>query len=376
MKHTTYMPSEDEENQVRIKQGNYYMNTTSKRLEQRMHNNTMRVAEQQIDSEINEFFKTHQELYGIPRIHIIHNSHQLANGYDNNVAKYKKANGLTIICLEFKLNDGSIKKLFHYSVCDLEDFYSRLEGRLCAKSRLLRSMNNSLILNVTGSFKAYSDLNLGLYSYPKHEKDPVKDDSNVSARHLLNWVIKHRINREYISSNKNSKLQNESFYKLVNETQTLNEVKELLALEHNLDPNTIQVSCDYIRPYYNPTVSKLFNFGTSLYTTADYFNSLEIQGKKLLSGGYTMYLIKGQIKDSSETVVCVSSSLCSDKDCFDKKIGRVLCLLRFKNKKTYTAFKVPNNKKINLKLAIPRLVESLYQIPVNLDLSLPQDNVE
>lgn len=376
MKHTTYMPSEDEENQVRIKQGKHYMSTNTKLAHQRMRNKAVRTAEQQIDQELNEFFEQHKELYGIPRIHVIHNSPQLKECFNDNVAKYKTANGLTIVCLEFTLNDGSIKKLFQYSICDLEDTYSRLEGRLCAKSRMLRDLNNSLVLNVTGSFKEYSDLNLGLYSYPKHEKDPIKDDSNVTARHLLNWVIKHRINHEYTSS-KNYKLNNESFYKVVNETQTLNEVKEALVLEHNLDPDTIKVSCDYIRPYYNPTVSKLFNFGTSLYTTLDYFNSLEVEGKKLLSGGYTMYAIKGKIKDSTETIVCVSSSLCTDKDCFDKKIGRVLCLLRFKNKNTYTAFKIPDNKTVDLKLAIPRLVESLYQIPVNLDLTLPtQDNVD
>lgn len=360
MKHHLYSQTENEHNRVRVQDKPL---VASKRHQQKNQNDSAIKAEKELTSDILSIF-TGLGLKDI-KLHIIHNSPQLSASYNKDVAKYSGFNGLTIVCLEYKKDDGSVVKLFHYSVCHKGDNYSRLEGRLRAKSRMYSAILSSQTVDMLNNVKGYQP-NFGLLSYPNHPNNPTKDDSYVTAKHILNWTIKHKLNKKYPSNDQEVLPPLYSY----SEDFLLSKAKESLSSKYNLDIDSIKVSCEYIRKYYTND-SKLLSL--NLLATSSFFNKLENPTKKLSDlGGYVVFVARAYSNQLEKEVLLATSSHCFDSDFFNKQVGRKICLSNLSKNKLTVYVLDEKHKDTKLKDMLVVLGESIINQPINLVLQEPE----
>lgn len=266
----------------------------SKRLYQGKLNAALKEAEKELDVDLLKLLQDQGvEVTGIKNYH---SSHLLSKSLS--IAKFgAHANGLTFIIFEFK----DKPPLFFFSVCSLKDNFSRLEGRLYTKRRAVRALIEKGLA--------------GLYSYPTREGF----EMSVNPTKVGNWIVKNHILPE---------VEKEPAYinplKYQNEDNLLVLAKGTLAHKYNLDLDSIRLHTQYIRFYRN----SLFTQG--LVCTPEWFKDLDQEGKELISnGGYTIYAMIGDNKETKKKEVIVTVAICSKEDAFVKSFGRKQCLNNF-----------------------------------------------
>ena len=259
---------------------------------------------------------------------IYHNSPYLAKCLDS--AKYNGfANGFTFIVFEF----DNHPKLFEFTICSLNDKFSRLEGRVYAKRKAYHSLRSSISKDVP---------NFGLKAYPDHEKNEQKLQSSITPFKIGNYIVKHFIKKPiekpepYVNPLED-----------LHEDSVLEKVKQHLISNQKLVPESIRLYTQYVRNYSNSLFKGLLG-------TPEFFKSLSDDSKQLSStGGYTVYGILGTNSETNQTEIFVTYSRCSDEEGFNKSYGRKQCLLNFLNGKfnPYT-----------LKQEVPSISGALIQI--------------
>lgn len=282
----------------------------SKRLLQAKMNVFLKQTENELDIELETYFKTNTNLV-LKNSKIYHSSHLLNK--DIRIANFKQhANGLTFIVFEFENH----VPLFFFAVCSKSDNFSRLEGRVTAKKKALHKLTERNEKNeVIGGVHQ-------LYTYPTKPEYV----ESITPTKIGNWIVKHKILPEK---------EKEAIYvnplKYQNEDKLLEMAKHQLATKHNIDPTTIRLHTQYIRFYEN----SLFKHG--LVCTPEWFKELDQEEKKLISnGGYTIYAMVGSLKDSDKKEIFVSYSRCSPEEAFVKEYGRKQCLTNIISNKLET----------------------------------------
>jgi len=275
----------------------------NKRLLQGKMNLVLKQTEQVLDKDLLDYFTQNTDLV-LKSTKIYHGSHLLAK--DLRIANFRQhSNGLTFIVFEFENH----VPLFHFAICSKEDNFSRLEGRLIAKKKALFALTQR---NEQGQIIGSIE---NLYTYPSR---PEYTES-INPLKIGNWIVKHHILPE---KEKDAIYVNPLKYQ--NEDQLLEMAKHQLSTKHNIDISTIRLHTQYIRFYSN----SLFSHG--LVCTPEWFKELDQEQKKLIStGGYTVYAMIGQVKDTDTKEVFATFSRCSDEEAFVKSYGRKQCLKNF-----------------------------------------------
>lgn len=260
---------------------------------------------------------------------IFHNSPFLAQCLGS--AKYTGlANGFTFIVFEF----DNHPKLFEFTICNVNDKFSRLEGRVYAKRKAYHAIRRAALVEGT--------LNFGLNIYPDHEKNEQKLQSSITPFKIGNHIVKRFIKKpvEKLESYVNPLIG-------LCEDSLLIGVKKHLIETQGLVPESIRLYTQYVRRYDNSLFKGLLG-------TPEFFKNLNDEGKELIStGGFTVYGILGTKVENGETEVFITFSRCSDEEGFNKSYGRKQCLKNFLDNKfnPYT-----------LKKELPSISSALIQI--------------
>lgn len=305
----------------------------SKRLYQSKMNNSFKETDVSLSQDISEYVNTQTD-FTLKNIKVFHSSHLLAHCL--RIAKFKDyANGLTIAVLEFT----DRPPLFHFAICSKQDAFSRLEGRVYAKRKLLAVMKTE---GVTG-----------LYELPT----PIEHlTTTVNAFKIGNYIVKN-----FILPEKEKAPIYVNMLKYENEDNLLAMAQELLSQKYDIDKTTFRLHTQYIRFYRN----KLFSHG--LVCTPDWFNSLKQEGKQLVSnGGYTIYAMIGMNKDTKANEVLVTMSRCSPEEAYVKSYGRKQCLINFikDNVQVYSLSKPLDN----INEALISLAEKALEHAINVEI--------
>lgn len=312
--------------------------TLSKRYYERKMNASFKATEKELDQDLVNYFKEKTELK-LTSMKIYHSSHLLARSLK--IAKFREyANGLTLLIFNFE----NYPPLFFFTICNKEDNFSRLEGRVYVKRKSLHALLNK------GP--------AGLYSYDT----PKEFISSINPLKIGNWVVKH-----YIKPVKVKKVEPINILKYQDEEKLLAMAKEVLGTNYNLDPKSFSITNQYIRFYR----TNMFAYG--LVCTPEWFKNLNQEGKELISkGGYTVYALTGLHKETGEKYVAVSISICSPEEAFTKSYGRKQCLLNcIKDKVNVFSMKqeVPSMKDALLSIA-----EQQLQHAINVEISNKQES--
>ena len=297
-----------------------------KRLEQRYKqrkiNKTFKSTEKELDQDLLNQLQTLG--LKVESIHVHHVSRTLSNGLRIvNFSQYFK--GMTLLIIKAE----GLAPLFTYSLCSLEDTYSRLEGRVYVKRKAL---------NLLKSDKGFE----ALLTYPT---DPQYVNS-ITPSKIGNWIAK-----TFLIPQKEKHIVSVNPLKYRNEELLLEQAKVVLSTAENIDPKSVKLFTQHLRFY------KTALFERGLVCTPEWFNTLQAEGKELLSnGGYTVYGIRAKIKDTDETLVLVTFAKCSLEDSFVNSYGRKQCLMNF-IKKDYSAF--------TLKQEVPSMNEALIKLAEN-----------
>lgn len=322
------------------------------RLKQRTENNVFRETDVSLTKDLIDFFKNKTNL-DLTSIKIHHSSKTLAKSIP--CARYNEANGFTLVVFEF----SNHPKLFSYSICILGDNFSRLEGRVYAKRRALNLLKLSLpkpVFDIVGNVVEYTPTveNYGLLAYPDHVKNEQKNPNSVTPIKIANWFVKN-----FIKSPVQKVVKELNPLSLYNEDNLLENAKDNLAKEHNIDPESVKLYTQYIRKYSNSLLNGLLG-------TPEWFKNLTDETKQLISnGGYTVYGIIGTNKDTGQRSIFVTYSRCSDEEGFEKSLGRKQCLINIINNK-YDTYKYTIEIE-SISEALLNLFMQKHQLAVNCD---------
>lgn len=285
---------------------------------QKRINTTYRKTETELNQEIAEFFQTNFQLK-LNKIEIHHVSPQLATCLQ--ATKFTEASGITIAILHI----DNHPKYFGFSLCDLKDTFSRLEGRVYAKRRMLHKLKDSLPRPILSpqTKKEISVTtqvpNFGLFVYPIPEAfNTIENQAKVTPLKIANWVIKNFVKPKI---EKPQADPNPLIFK--NEDTLLKMAKKHIAEVADLDPASIKLYTQYIR-YYETS-----HFKGAL-ATPEFFAELDDKTKQLNSfGGYTVYGITAKHRVTGAESIFVTISRCSNKEAFTRSLGRKQCLINF-----------------------------------------------
>lgn len=291
-----------------------------KRYLQRKENNSFKTLENKVDKELCAWFQANN--LPLTKIQVVHNSPNLA--VCMNSAKYTEANGFTIVIFEVL---DQIKR-FSFSLCSKADNFCRLDGRVFAKAKALRLLQDKGLD--------------GLYTYPMSQQaqdyfaDKPIDQINQSITpfKIGNWIVSNFIKKE---DKTKYDLGSINPLKLLSEDQLLAQAKTDLATKQGLNIDTLRLYTQYIRVYENDMFSGLL-------CTTEWFKALNDETKKLVSnGGYTVYGVVADTLPSegeeSKKEIYITISRCSANEQYEKELGRKQCLLNF-SKGNYNAYSI------------------------------------
>ena len=334
----------------------YVSKKSTKRFEQRKMNSVFQQVEKELDSDIIAFFATRTELQ-LKHIRNFHVNPNLKTAV--RAAKFKEVVGFTVTVFEFE--NGP--KLFSYSICQLGDNFSRLEGRVISKRRAYREMLKSLPRQEynrntgkpEGSLTTQV-LNYGLKDLPINNPEVATNFASLTDFKIANWIVKHCI--KTVVEKEEPKINS---LLLVNETEAIKSVHSQLIEKHNLKPNSLQTYVQYVRKYNTSHFNGLLG-------TPAFFKESPAEGKALESyGGYTVYGIKAETLEG-KVVVFVTYAECIDRDAFIKACGRKQCLINI-SKHKYQMYNLSNP--INFTEGLITLLQGHIQRAVNVEMAIP-----
>lgn len=181
-----------------------------------------------------------------------------------------------------------------------------------------------------------------------------KNPNSVTPIKIANWFVKN-----FIKSPVQKVVKELNPLSLYNEDNLLENAKDNLAKEHNIDPESVKLYTQYIRKYSNSLLNGLLG-------TPEWFKNLTDETKQLISnGGYTVYGIIGTNKETGQRSIFVTYSRCSDEEGFEKSLGRKQCLINIINNK-YDTYKYTIEIE-SISEALLNLFMQKHQLAVNCD---------
>lgn len=242
------------------------------------------------------------------KLYIRHHSHQLATRIVN-AARYNRSlsNGICVVVL---VSPKFPQPIFAYSNCKTEDTYSRLVGRVLAKEHLVKSIQNNTTKSLIVSPKAPANISLNMCTY-------------------INYIVNTRFPR----STKEKPDVGVPIYHFMKEPDLLLDAARSIAKTFGISPNEISVKHIYLRKYSN----KYFDNQYADYSYIKEVTETALEDEVELSstGGY-VFSFFGFVNQEGIKHEVIAISACSDKDHFDKKIGRKLNYLNVVNQKFST----------------------------------------
>lgn len=302
-----------------------------KRYYQSKLNFSFKETEKDLDKDLLDYFK--ESALKLIDIKIYHSSHLLSK--DLRIANFRShANGLSFLVFTFEGHPP----LFTFTICSKKDNFSRLEGRVYVKRKALHTILKHGVE--------------GLYGYPT----PTEYVDSINPLKIGNWIVKNYIIPE---KEKTPIVVNKLKYE--NEDKLLAMAKELISQKYDIDIATIKLHTQYIRFY------KTNLFSNGLVCTPSWFTTLKQEGKELLSnGGYTIYAMVGQKKESETKEVFVTLSRCSLEENYVKSYGRKQCLINFiKDQQEIYSLSQPVE---NMNDALLTLAEKALQHAINVEI--------
>lgn len=265
-------------------------NLESKRLRQLRLNIAYKQSDKNLSEQIESILGTTDYT-----LHVRHHSHQLTN-HMVNARRYnrKRTNGITVVVLQSPVLAAPV---FGYSVCSVEDTFSRLIGRVLAKENLIQTF-------VAGSAQVL----------PEHQ-----DTSRQHQLHrYVNYIVEKvapRIKPVVADTGVNPLL-------FVDENKLSLDVKQLIS--RTFATNTKEIECNfmYVRRYSNNFFGNQFASLEYIQDNAETYpeDSVVLES----TGGYTVGVFKFKYEGVDHLVY--SAVKCLPEDHFNKSIGRKLVL--------------------------------------------------
>lgn len=249
-----------------------------------------KASEQALKEQLKQLLKDHAF-----KLTFSHHSHQLTTNV-HNAKRYNtdRSNGITLVILQ---TTAFPRPIYHQSICDKEDTYSRLLGRVYALENLLNSIKNN----------TYQELK----TERKFENSPDR---------VRPWMYHNQIIAEKHLERKVPKKVKPYVHPLtfINEDSLVLKVKQHIAAKFGVDTNLIETYFSYVRKYDN----KFFGnqLGTYEYITEQQNEYPDDEVILRSTGGYVVGAIKFEYEGSPH--ILYSTSECHDSDHFNKAIGR------------------------------------------------------
>ena len=238
------------------------------------------------------------------KLHIRHHSHQLAT-HVKNAMRYNRdrTNGITVVVLE---SPALARPVFGYSVCSVEDTYSRLIGRTLAKENLVKTL-------VSGSAQvlpAGSDL---LISQSRDKQ--------------LHRYINHIVTQVAPRLKPATKDQGVNPLVFVNEDSLNLEIKQLIAKKFGVDTKEIQNHFEFIRRFNNKYFGNQFATFANIqeYSAKNPNDAVELDS----TGGFTLGVFTFKYEGTDHLLYAVTH--CSPEDHYNKSFGRKSAMLAVKS---------------------------------------------
>ena len=265
-------------------------NLVSKRLRQLRLN----IAYKQSDEELSEAIKA---LMGTNeyKLHIRHHSHQLTT-HVKNAMRYnrERTNGITVAIL---VSPALARPVFGYTVCSVEDTFSRLIGRVQAKENLIKTLTlgNAQVLNVADGAPESPTRDQQFYRYINQvitQNAPrIKEVTKDAGVHPLTFIDENALTLE---------------------------IKQLIAKTFGANTKEIEGNFVYIRRFSNNFFGNQFASHADIIKFADENPDDNVQLES--TGGFTVGVFKFKHNDVDHLIY--STTLCLPEDHFNKSLGR------------------------------------------------------
>ena len=265
-------------------------NLASKRLRQLRLN----LAYKKSDEKLNETLST--LVGGAPhKVHIRHHSHQLATTVKN-AMRYNRnrTNGITVVVLE---SEALARPVYGYSVCSVEDTYSRLIGRTLAKENLIKNLTegNAQVLPPSEDLLVSQSRDKQLHRYINHVVTQV-------APRLKYEAPKPKLSR----------------LQFINEASLNLEVKQLIAKKFGVNTKEIENHFVYLRRFNNKFFENQYATHANILKYAD--ENPQDDVKLDSTGGFTLGVFLFQHEGVKHMVYAVTPCLIDDH--YNKEFGR------------------------------------------------------
>lgn len=310
-------------------------NLESKRLRQLRLNLAYKQSDKDLSQQINSLMGNNEY-----KLHIRHHSHQLTT-HVKNAMRYnrERTNGITVAIL---VSPSLARPVFGYTVCSVEDTFSRLIGRVQAKENLLKTLTagNAQMLPAGTDLLISQARDQQFYRY-------------------INEVITKHAPRVKIES-KDAGIHPLTF---IDENALTLEIKQLIAKTFGANTKEIEGNFVYVRRFSNNFFGNQFATHAEIvkYTNENPEDNVQLES----TGGFTVGVFKFKYDDVDHLIY--STTLCLPEDHFNKSLGRKTVL---RNIQRSDLFKNPgqiNKKDRASKLAGIFKASSLPEKSVMLD---------